>query len=359
MRALDRPGIHLEPVDDRSAAVDALAARMGGRVGIAGVLAALGRRARPSRAGRLLGRAVTEAYSWDAADSRDPRWWPQGISGSADASATEEVAGRRLLVTTSYAKDLGRGSHGCRLTVVDLATLRYEHVLLVVPRLDEEGAPTLEPVRVHAGGLAWLGPHLHLAATGRGLLTAGADDVLAVTDPGPSDRLRIDDDRSTAYGHRFVLPVRRTLRAGQDDGHAPMRYSFLGLDRSEAEPALVAGEYARGGGSRRLVRYAVDPETSLPRLGSDGLARPVAWWEGVPQMQGVVVRGGEHLVTVSKGRFLPGTVYAGPPDALRARRLAVPMGPEDLTYWPSTDRVWSLTEHPRRRWFFSMRRDWF
>jgi hypothetical protein len=76
-------------------------------------------------------------------------------------------------------------------------------------------------------------------------------------------------------------------------------------------------------------------------------------------MQGVVVRRGQHLVSVSNGPWLPGTVHAGRPGELRARRLAVPMGPEDLCYWPSTDRVWSVTEHPRRRWFFAMRRSWF
>jgi hypothetical protein len=37
----------------------------------------------------------------------------------------------------------------------------------------------------------------------------------------------------------------------------------------------------------------------------------------------------------------------------------VPIGPEDISYWPSTDLLWSLTEHPGRRWFFSMRRGWF
>ena len=36
-----------------------------------------------------------------------------------------------------------------------------------------------------------------------------------------------------------------------------------------------------------------------------------------------------------------------------------PMGPEDLSYWPSTDRFWSVSEHPHRRWVFSMKRSFF
>lgn len=352
-------GLHLTPAHDRDRAIAALCAAAGDPVGVAGVVAAMTRRARPSRLGRLLGRAVSEAFTWDDSDARDERWWPQGVSSSADASPDEHVAGRPLLVTTSYAKDVGGASHGCRVTFVDLGTLRYEHVLLVEPGVDAHGAPTLAPVHVHAGGVVWHGPWLHLAGTARGLVSCRADDVLPVADPDVADRLGLADGRVTAYGHRFVLPVRRLLRAGADQGHERFRYSFLALDRSEEAPALLSGEYARGDRSRRLVRYEIDPATALPRLDDDGAARPVWLAEGVGRMQGVVARKGQHLVSVSNGPWLPGTIHAGRPGDLRAHRLAVPMGPEDLCYWPSTDRVWSVTEHPRRRWFFAMRRDWF
>ncbi len=360
----ERLGLHLTPADDREREIAALCGSIGDPVGVAGVVAGMTRLARPSRTGRVLGRAVSEAFRWDQADGRDPRWWPQGISSSADASVEEHVAGRPLLVTTSYAKEVrGRGigatTHGCRVTFVDLETLRYEHVLLVEPGIDAEGAPTLEPVRLHAGGIVWHGPWLHLAATARGLVSCRVDDILPVADPDVADRLGVADGRVTAYGHRFVLPVRQRLRAGADPGHEQFRYSFLALDRSEQTPALVSGEYARRDRTRRLVRYDIDPATALPRVDEDGSARPVALAEGVGRMQGAVVRKGQHLVSVSNGAWVPGTIHAGRPGELRPRRLAVPMGPEDLTYWPSTDRVWSVTEHPRRRWFFAMRRGWF
>ncbi len=355
----ERPGIHLTAADDREREIAALHGTAGDPLGVAGVVAGMTRRARPSRLGRALGRAVSEAFAWDDADGRDRRWWPQGISSTADASPDEHVAGRPLLVTTSYARDLGGTSHGCRVTFVDLGTLRYEHVLLVEPGVADDGAPTLAPVHVHAGGIVWHGPWLHLAATARGLVSCRVDDILSVADPDVADRLGVSDGRVSAYGHRFVLPVRQLLRAGTDRGEERFRYSFLALDRSEATPALVSGEYARGGRSRRLVRYDLDPASALPRVDDDGAARPVSLAEGVGRMQGVVVRNGLHLVSVSHGPWLPGTIHAGRPGDLRAHRLAVPMGPEDLTYWPSTDRVWSVTEHPRRRWFFAMRRDWF
>jgi hypothetical protein len=262
-------------------------------------------------------------------------------------------------VTTSYAKDLGDGSHGCRLTVVDLETLRYEHVLLVEPGIAADGSPTIGPVHAHAGGAVWHGPYLHVTATGRGWVRCRIDDLLRVPEGGDPDRCAIEGERVSAYGHRFVLPVSGAHRSGAEQGQEKLRFSFLSLDRTGGTPALVAGEYARGNRSRRLARFEIDPATSLPRLDADGRARPSAVAEGVSHMQGAAVVGGDHLVNVSRGRLVPGTVYVGRPGRLRPYPLAVPMGPEDLTHWPSTDRLWSVTEHPRLRWFFSMRRDWF
>jgi len=356
-----RPGIHLTPAEDREREIAALCGAAGDAVGVAGVVAGMTRQARPSLLGRSLGRAVSEAFAWDDRDGRDPRWWPQGISSSADADPQEHAAGRPLLVTTSYAKPVAGEEHsqGCRVTFVDLGTLRYEHVLVVEAGTDADGAPTLSPVHLHAGGVVWHGGWLHLAATARGLVSCRVDDILPVADPDVAERLGVTDGRLTAYGHRFVLPVRRLLRAGADRGHERFRYSFLALDRGEDTPALVSGEYARGDRSRRLVRYEIDPATTLPRLDDDGAARPVALAEGVGRMQGVVVRRGQHLVSVSNGPWTPGTIWSGRPGQLRRHPLAVPMGPEDLTYWPSTDRVWTVTEHPRRRWFLAMRRSWF
>jgi len=37
----------------------------------------------------------------------------------------------------------------------------------------------------------------------------------------------------------------------------------------------------------------------------------------------------------------------------------LPVGPEDVTYWPSTDLLWSLTEYPGRRFVFAIKRAQF
>ena len=75
-------------------------------------------------------------------------------------------------------------------------------------------------------------------------------------------------------------------------------------------------------------------------------------------VDGVVIAGGRYHASVSQGRWMPGMIASGQPGEMRLRRWAVPMGPEDLAYWPSTDRIWTVTEHPRRRWIASLDRAW-
>ena len=347
-------GVHLTRTDEKTAEIDALAARLGGRVPLTGLLDDLDRRGRRTW---LPARAVRRAWTFDAADRRDPRWWPQGITTSADASAEETVEGRRVVAVAWYAKDLPDdegGNQGSRITFFDLGSRRYRHVLLVVPVL-REGRVEVEPLRVHAGGIVWCGPYLHVAATAKGFFTCRVDDLLRV----PRDPRTESEGGLSAFGYDYVLPVRFAYRADSDDGHERLRYSFLSLDRSADPPLIVAGEYARGKRSRRLARFSLDPETLLLAAGDDGLVRPLSLDEGVAGMQGAVLARDRWHVTVSHGPWAFGSVYAGLPGALRQHRWATPMGPEDITYWPSTDELWSVSEHPRRRWIFSMKRSWF
>ena len=340
-------GVHLRRTEENVAEIDALATLVGGRVGLGAVLDDLDRRGRRGWAPGLKSR---RAFTWDRADRRTRQWWPQGISTSADASDTELVHGRRLVVTTWYAKDLGDGNHGSRLSFVDLATRRYRHVLLVVPRL-VGGDVRVEPLEIHAGGLAWHGPWLHVAATGKGLYVCHVDDIVRVPADAPGEV------RSTARDYRYLLPVRFVYEAFTDEGHERLRYSFVSLDRTSSPPQLIAGEYGRGGQSRRLVHCPLDRTTSFVASADDGVSRPLLLHDaGVGQAQGVVQVDGRYYLTTSHGPWMPGSVHVGVPGAWRRHRWPVPMGPEDLAYWPSRDELWSLSEHPRRRWVYSVRR---
>ena len=270
------------------------------------------------------------------------------------------------MVVAWYFQDEHGNNQGSRITFVDLATLRYRHVLLVSPRL-LEGRLVLAPLKVHAGGIVWRGPYLHVAATARGFVTCRVDDLMRIPEERAAERdgrglrrLGIEGDEVASSGYRYVLPARFAYQAYADEGHEKMKYSFLSLDRAGDPPAIVAGEYARGDEANRLARYPLDPATSLLVSGADGTSRPVALdTGGVTSMQGAAVARGRYHVTVSHGPWVPGSVYTGSPGALRRHRFALPMGPEDVSYWPSADLLWSLTEHPWRRYVVAMRRSRF
>jgi hypothetical protein len=337
--------IHLRRTDENSADIDEAVELFGHRVGIAGVLAHLNRQAVRTR---VPGRAVEWGFRWNDSDVNSVRWWPQGITTSADASDTEDIDGRRLLMTSWYSKDARGENLGSRITVVDVNTLEYRHVLLVFPERTRGGRLELRPLLVHAGGLVWCGPYVHVAGTRRGLFSCLVDDIIKV---------RSTED---TFGHPYVLPVRFAYEAVASDGVETMRYSFLSLDRSSDPPQLVAGEYGVGDMTRRLVRFPLDPETYHLAAHEDGTFRPV-WLDerGLGHMQGAAIVRGTYYVTASRGRYRLGTMYVGEPGSFRSFPRALPVGPEDITYWPSTDRLWSLSEYPGRRFVFAMRRDQF
>ena len=337
--------IHLRRTDENAADIDEAVERFGRRVGIAGVLAHLNRKAEKAR---VPGRAVSHGFRWNAGDEATERWWPQGITTSADASDTEDIDGRRLLMTSWYSKTVRGENRGSRVSVVDIDTLEYRHVLLVVPERARNGAVRLKPLLVHAGGLVWCGPYLHVAGTRRGLFSCLVDDLMRV------------DSTVDTHGYRFVLPVRFAYDAAASEGVEAMRYSFLSLDRSAQPPQLVAGEYGRAEMTKRLVRYPLDPETRHLAAHADGTSRPVSLDErGLGHMQGAAVVGDTYYVTSSRGRYRLGHLHVGEPGRFRTFPRALPVGPEDISYWPSTDLLWSLSEYPGRRYVFAMRRSQF
>ena len=70
-----------------------------------------------------------------------------------------------------------------------------------------DGVLALEPLRVHAGGVVWCGPYLHIAATARGVITCRVDDLLRVPDAALGDVGRL------GLGARPGVVVRLPLRA--------------------------------------------------------------------------------------------------------------------------------------------------
>jgi len=335
-------GVHLTRTEENVAEIDALAGLLeddgGGRVGVPGVLGDLDRRMRRTFCPhpRMLGLAVVRALTWERRDRRDLQWYPQGISTSVRTDVTRDV-----LVTSWYSKK----DEGSRVSFIDLEAKRYRHVLLVEPTV-VDGVPGFKPLKAHAGGVVWHGPYLHVAATGRGFLTCRVEDAMKV--PAAAGL--------ATYGHDYVLPVRFAYRAANEEGVTRLRFSFMTLDRGTDPPSLVVGEYGNSKQTRRLARFPTDAETGLLSTGEDGASRPVLDGEDqLTRMQGTSVVDGTYFVTSSHGMSY-GSMHVGRPGDFRTKKWATPPGPEDLVYWPETDRLWSLSEHPGWRWVFAMNR---
>ena len=354
------PRVWLERGRARVAEIEALAAMTGGRVGLAGVLADLDREAvsLPVR-----DTVASRAYGWAREDDRDARWWPQGITSSADAASDEAYDGRALLLTTWYSKVVRGVGMGARITVMDVTDPdrpRYRHVLLVRPRFEPGDRLRIRPVPAHAGGVVWRGRHLHVADTRRGLYTFDLDDIVPVW-PHPPDVLGPHVGSGVAgFGHRYALPVRYEHVAHTGAGARGVRYSFLSLGHAEGPTQLLAGEYARNGAPTRLLGYDVDPSTGLLVTDPAGSARPsVLHGAGTARMQGAVRVDDRFYVTTSNGRRGRSSVWAGEPGSLVQHEGILPPGVEDVCYWPSQNQLWTSTEYPKGRVVLALDRSRF
>ena len=100
--------IHLRRTEENVDDIRAAEKELGERVGIDGVLAHLNRHAERAA---VPGQAVEWGFRWNDDDGRSERWWPQGITTSADATEEEDIGGRRLLITSWYSKTLDGENH--------------------------------------------------------------------------------------------------------------------------------------------------------------------------------------------------------------------------------------------------------
>ncbi|MEJ7707805.1 MAG: hypothetical protein WKF82_11395 [Nocardioidaceae bacterium] len=341
-------GIRLRQQPDRGDLVDDLADQLDGRVGLGAVLGDLNRRATQVRS---IAKAASYAFAWNAGDNKNREWWPQGITTSADADGVDEFERRPVLMVAWYAKTTKGHTRGARLSVVDLAdpaTPAYRHVLLVAPQRNlDTGAVTMGPVPVHAGGIVWYGRSLLIADTHGGVRVFDVDDVLQVSGHG--------HDR-----YRFVLPQRTAYEAVNEKGFEPFKFSFVSLDRTAEHHQLIAGEYGKGGVPTRLVRFGLDPRSRQIAV-EDGFAAPLELVsDALEHMQGATVVYGTYYVSTSRGALRRGSLWVRRPgEAFEEFRGALAVGPEDLTYWPQRDQLWSCSEYPGRRYVYAMPRPQF
>ncbi|MDQ3095109.1 MAG: hypothetical protein M3Q82_03985 [Actinomycetota bacterium] len=339
-------GVCLREGRDLQRRVEQLAGSLGGRVGVDAVLADLDREAVVSD---VPARVASYGFRWDDDDFVDAQWWPQGITTSADASDTDDIHGRRVVVVAWYAKRVNGFTQGVRLSFVDItdeSAPRYRHVLLVEPRRHRlTRKVSMRPVAVHAGGIVWYGPSMLVADTRGGLRTFEIDDICRV------------DGADGWRGYRYVLPQRTSYRAVNDRGFLPFKFSFVSLDRTGEAHQLIAGEYGREGTKPRVVRFKFDAARAALAM-EGGAARPLEiLLDQLPHMQGATVVGGTYYVSTSRGSRTPGSLWVGRPgEEVRECRGVLAIGPEDLTYWPQRDELWNCSEYPNHRFVYGVPR---
>lgn len=320
------------------------------RVGLRGALADANRVARHEQAP---GEVALPGMTWQEDDRTSERWYPQGITTSADAYGPEPSGGRYeghdVVLVSWYGRGVVGRLVGSRISAIDWhddEPPRYRHLLLV-DRTRRWGWRGLRAVRVHAGGIVWYGDHLFVAGSRAGIRVFRLDDVVRVR------------NRFRSKGYRYVLPQALEYRSENDADAPRMTYSFMSLERSADGHRLVVGEYGRKDApTHRLLRFPIDPETGLLDADRDGQVQPLDLHDRqLPRMQGAVVADGTWFVTASSGEDVAGDLWAGQPGEWTHHRRVLPTGPEDITYLPQRRQLWTLTEWPGRRWVFPVDAD--
>jgi hypothetical protein len=362
LASIDRCAFPMEDRDtwgERGALIDRLAEALE-PVSLVDVLGDLNRTAVPIPAGQLPGDVpgVTSAFGWQSGDQSVRYWIPQGITGSGDGVEGGRVNGRRVLLVSWYydrAEDPGSAfEKGVRLAVVDAtdpASIHYRFLLLVEPTMAGDQV-SFGPVRIHAGGLAWVGDLLYVVDTSRGLRAFDLTRILKVQTG--VDAIGHDAGSGGYYAHNYLYVVPQIGTYAQTSSCTP-RYSFVSLDRTTSPPSLVTGEYDAESVYGRLYRWPLDPSSGrLRQVGDAGrVIADEVWFSSHSHVQGALAHDGTFWLSSSKPAGARGILYRAAEGETSAD-LGWSDTPEDLSYDPTDGLLWSLSEGLSARYVFSL-----
>jgi hypothetical protein len=165
---------------------------------------------RPNVKGLVEGSSFTWHHDKDGNfdDVNTRKWYPQGITTSADAFENGKYDGEEINIVSWHSDKYDNGKRGVRLSFVrmtDIASNRYyRHVLLVYPKRDKHGVASFKAVRVHAGGLFWYGTLLYVVDTDNGLRVFDLEHIYQVdTGKGALRHIgRVEKRKYQAYGYK-------------------------------------------------------------------------------------------------------------------------------------------------------------
>lgn len=301
-------------------------------------------------------------FCWNDEDDEGTTWIPQGLTASWDADDDGRFGEHRVIAATWYdAKGRDGVNRGSRLTFVDYDDPdkpAYRHALLVVP--DRKGS--FHAAVSHVGGIAWVGYRLYVADTDAIRVFDLHNIWRTVADP-THRRIGMHDGKAFAADYRYAVPQVGYYRPATDPTGTPLRISCVSLDRTSSPNSLVTAEYKedRDGvesptpANARIVRWDLDADG---RLASDGgeVRSSAVYVTSRANVNGAITHGTgpEFVLTTSEFDRLPGWVHRatlGTSQRFTRVRLG---GPEDLTFQPQGDRMWTLTEYDGRRTVFGI-----
>ncbi|MFT3697464.1 MAG: hypothetical protein QM831_30255 [Kofleriaceae bacterium] len=293
---------------------------------------------------------VQAVYTWQSGDEDVTYWTPQGVTGSFDGEATGLVAGHKLVIVSWYytmANDTGSTvDKGVRIAIADVTNpdaVTYRFALLVTPTLTGS-TYGFAAVKVHAGGLAWVGDRLYVPVTTGGFRVFDLSRILKLN--ALDDSLGLDGNGTyDAYSYAYAVPELERYNA--DQTCAP-RFSWVSLDRTTN--SLVSGEYDATSIHGRLMRWPLDASGAIA-----GSTPSNAYFMGESYIQGGLAHGSDFYLSSSKpaggAGMLDHVIVGGP-----TMYLGWSNSPEDLSYDPQDDSLWSLSEGTSARYLFEVAR---
>ncbi|SPN96494.1 uncharacterized protein DNG_00022 [Cephalotrichum gorgonifer] len=292
---------------------------------------------------KMVANSAGTSWRWESVDGFDDvntqKWYPQGISSTADALDVGTYQGKDGWVVSWHDAD----DTSARLTFVDKNTLKYRHVLLVYPHAKDD----FRAVPIHAGGIVWYGNTLWVVDTSNGIRVFDLDNIWKV-DIG--DAVGKSGSGYTAQGYRYVIPQ---VTWYQWTPSFNFRFSYISLDRTTSPDSILVGEYQPDSSVNptRHVRWDLDYTTRRLKTNANSIASASwAYCVGIDRMQGAVSADGKIYISRSNGASKNGDFFTWTPGGPATITESVTAGPEDMTYDKRSKEVFTVTEHPGNRW---------
>ncbi|KAG6842940.1 hypothetical protein H0H87_009093, partial [Tephrocybe sp. NHM501043] len=302
-------------------------------------------------------RGFTWENTADYDDENTEKWTPQGITTSADALDVGLYESKKVILIDWY--NSGDTGLGVRLSFIDRTAsgaASYRNALLVEPYTDSSGNANFKAVNVHGGGIAWYGHLLYVVDTNNGIRVFDLDHIYQVTAGEGIGRQSATDYQ--AYSYAYAVPQTFFYQAATLS--SPMRWSFIALDRTTTPDSIVVGEYAADDTvpASRLVRFSIDYTTRELTATSNVATATWAYEVDILRMQGAVSINGTFYISRSNGASTNGDLITWVPgNTVTIHSGALYIGCEDLSYNRDANELWTLSEHPGKRFFYAVKAD--